>query len=329
MIRFFRNSYIIQYVAIGLLCILLWVPSFITCHVEVSWRSPVTPLYNLVADLLDFSPYVILLVAFLLNAFEAMFFNSILASHQIINRVNTLGAVVFLLLMNLLPAQTTFYPFGLALVFVLMFLHTLFAINQTQKPELYLFNAGLYLSMASMCWFPTLLLAVWGIIALGLIHKGSLRLHMIPVFGLLMPYFIYFVVHFLMGDLIPLWQAYGNYFGNLHLTIAGFTWMKAGLLAFLLLVSAMPLLMPRNYSFEKTVSVRTRVSMTVVLLLFGVFMLFLPGSPVQSGVLFLALAVLFSYELAYIVGIRWSNVTFVLFMLGVLALHYVPVFVGR
>ena len=58
-------------------------------------------------------------------------------------------------------------------------------------------------------------------------------------------------------------------------------------------------------------------------------MLFLPGNPMQSGVLFLALAVLFSYELAYIDGIRWSNVTFVLVLLGVLALHYVPLFVGR
>lgn len=328
MIRFFRNSYIIQYVAIGLLCLLLWLPSFITGQVDVSWRSPVTPLYNLVADLLDFWPYALLLLAFLLNGFGAMFFNSILASHQIINRVNTLGSVVFLLMMNLVPSQTTFYPFALASVFVLMFLHTLFAINQAQKPELYLFNAGLYLSLATMCWFPTLLLALWGIIALGLVHKGSLRLHMIPFLGLLMPYFFYFVVHYLMGDLLPLWQEYGNYFSSLRLTIAGFSWLKAGLLAFLLLVSAMPLLMPRNYSFEKTVSVRTRVSMTVVLLLFGVFMLFLPGNPMQSGVLFLALAVLFSYELAYIDGIRWSNVTFVLVLLGVLALHYVPLFVG-
>lgn len=328
MIKFFRNSYIIQYVAIALLCLLLWLPSFVTGRVDVAWRSPVTPLYNLVADLLDFWPYALLLLAFLINAFGAVFFNSILASNQIINKVNTLGSVVFLLLTNLIPSQTSFYPFALASVFVLMFVHTLFAINQSQKPELYLLNSGVYLSLATMCCFPMLLLALWGVIALGIIHKGSLRLHLIPFIGLLLPYFIYFVVHFLMGDLSSLWQDYGNYFNSLHLTVHGFTWMKLALLAFLLLVSAMPLLMPRNYSFEKTVSVRTRISMTVVLLLFGVFMLFLEGDPMKSGVLFIALGVLFSYELAYIDGIRWSNVTFALFMLGVLALHYVPLFVG-
>lgn len=327
MIRFFRNSYIIQFVAIALICIALWIPAFVTGNVDASWRSPVAPLYNLVANLLDFWPYALLLLAFIINAFEALFFNSILASNQIINKVNTLGSVVFLLVMNLMPVQTGFYPFVLSSVFVLMFMHTLFTINQAQRPELYLLNAGFYLSFASMCYFPTLLLAVWGVIALGIIHKGSLRLHLIPFIGLLLPYIFYFAVHFLMGDLLPVWHAYTDYFSSLRLTVQGFTWFRVGLIMFLLLVSAMPLLMPRNYSFEKTVSVRTRITMTVILLLFGVFMLFLEGDPMQSGVLFVALSVLFSYELAYLDGLRWSNVTFVVFLLAVIAMHYVPLFV--
>ena len=310
-----------------MLAILLWIPSFITCNVDVTLRCSVTPLYNLLADLLDFWPYAMLLFAFLLNAFEALFFNSILASNQIINKVSTLGAVVFLLLMNLLPEQTTFYPFLLASVFLLMFIHTLFSIYQTPRPELYLLNAGLYLSFATMCWFPSLLLAVWGIIALAIIHKGSLRLHLIPFLGLLLPYFFYFAVHFLMGDLMPRLEAYGTFFAGLTLAFKGFSWFDAGLLIFLLLVVAMPLLMPRNYSFEKTVSVRTKITMTVLLLLFGVFSLFLEGIPFRSGVLFIALSVLFSYELAYLDGLRWSNVTFVIFILAVMAFHYYPLLV--
>ena len=46
----------------------------------------------------------------------------------------------------------------------------------------------------------------------------------------------------------------------------------------------------------------------------------------QSGVIFLALAILFSYELAYLDKLRWSNVTFVVAMLAVLASHYLPLF---
>lgn len=326
MIRFFRNSYIVQYVVIALLCIAIWIPSFITGNVDVSYRSPVTPLYNLLADILDFWPYAMLLFAFLLNAFEALFFNSILASNQIINKVSTLGAVVFLLLMNLTLAQTTFCPVLLASVFLLMFIHTMFSIYQTPKPELYLLNAGFYLSFATMCWFPSLLLAVWGIIALAIIHKGSLRLHLIPFIGLLLPYFFYFAVHFLMGDLVPKLSAYGDFFNHIHMSIGGFTWFKAGLVVFLLLVVALPLLTPRNYSFEKTLSVRTKITMTILLLFIGIIMMLLDSHPMQTGSLFIALSILFSYELAYLDGLRWSNVTFVIFMLAVLAFHYYPLF---
>lgn len=327
MIKFFRNSYLIQYVTIALLLIALWVPSFVTGNVDVAWRSPVTPLYNLLADLFDFWPPFMLLIAMLLMAFEALFFNSILASNQIINKVNTLGAVVFLLLMNMMPVQTTFYPFLLSSVFLLMFVHTLFAIYQTAKPELYLLNAGFYVSFATMCWFPSLLLAVWGVIALSIVHKGSFRLHLIPFVGLLFPYFIYFAVHFLMGDLVPTLQAYGDFFRNVHLTVEGFSWLKAGVLGLMLLVLTMPWFMPQQYSFEKSVAVRTKITMAVILLFFGILMLFLGGDPMLSGVFFIALSILFSYELAYLDHLKWSNITFILLLLAVLASHYLPLFI--
>lgn len=326
MIKFFRNSYIIQYVIIALFCIALWIPTWITGNVDMAWRSPVTPLYNLVANILDFWPGAMLIFAFLLMSFEAVFINSILASNQIISKVSTLGAVVFLLMMNLLPVQTTFYPFLLASVFLLMFVHTLFALYQTQHPELYLLNAGFYLSFATMCYFPVLLLAVWGIIALAVVQKRSLRLHLIPFIGLLLPYFFYFAAHYLMGDMLQVLQNYSDYFSNLHLYVQGFTWLRIGLLAFLLSVSAFPVFAQHNYSFEKTVAVRTKITMTVILLAFGVLMLFFDADPMLSGVLFIALTILFSYELAYLDKLRWSNVTFIVAMLAVLAFHYVPLF---
>ena len=327
MIRFFRNSYIIQYVVIAMLIIALWIPSFITGNVDAAWRSPVTPLYNLIANILDFWPPFMLVFAMLLMAFEALFFNSILASNQIINRVNTLGAVVFLLMMNLLPVQTTFYPFLLSSVFLLMFIHTMFAIYQTPRPELYLLNAGFYVALATMCWFPSLLLAVWGVIALSIVHKGSFRLHLIPFIGLLFPYFLYFAVHYLMGDLMPVLQAYGDYFTGFSLSIAKFSWLKVGVLGFMLLALMLPWFMPHYYGFEKTVSVRTKITMSIILLLFGIFMLFIGEDPMLSGVFFIALSILFSYELAYLEHLRWSNVTFILLILLVLASHYVPLFI--
>lgn len=326
MIRFFRNSYLVQYLAIALLFIMLWLPSFITGNVDVTWRSGVTPLYNLVADILDFWPPAMLLFAMLLMGFEAAFFNSMMTVNQITGMVHTIGAVTFLLMMNLLPVQTTFYPFLLASVFLLMFIHTLFAIYQTPHPELYLLNAGFFVAFASMCWFPSVLLAIWGIVGLSIIHKGSLRFHIIPFIGLLLPYFFYFGAHFVMGDLVEVWQAYADYFSSFRLSIEGFSWLKIVLLGFLLLVLFIPSLLPYHYSLERSVAVRTKIAMTYNLLLLGIIMLFFGGDPMQSGVIFIALSILFSYYMAYLDQLKWSNLTLFILLLVVMALHYVPLF---
>ena len=327
MIKFFRNSYLVQYVFIALLIIALWIPSFITGNVDPVWRSPVTPLYNLVANILDFWPPAMLLFSMLLMGFEAMFFNSMLASNQIIGRVFTLGAVTFLLMMSLTPAQTTFYPFLLSSVFMLMFIHTMMAIYQTPKPELYLLNAGFFVSFASMCWFPAIFLAVWGVVAMSIIHKGSFRLHIIPFIGLLLPYFFYFGGRFIMGDLLPVLQFYADFFAGIRFSVAGFSWQKIVLLSFMVLVLFIPLLLSHHYDLERSVAVRTKIAITYNLLLLGVVLLFLGGDPMQTGVFFIALSILFSYYLSYMDHLKWANITFILFMLAVLASHYVPLFV--
>lgn len=327
MIKFFRNSYLVQYFAIALLILALWIPSFITGNVDATYRSGVTPIYNLVAGILDFWPPAMLIFAMLLMSFEAMFFNSILASNQIIGRVYSLGAVAFLLMMNLLPVQTTFYPFLLSSVFLLMFIHTMFSIYQTPHPELYLLNAGFFVSFASMCWFPSLLLAVWGVVALSIIHKSSLRLHLIPFIGLLLPYFFYFGAHFVIGDLLPVLQAYADFFAGFRLTVQGFSWPRIALMGFMVLVLFIPLLLPHHYNMEKSVSVRTKIAMTYNLLLLGVFMLFIGGNPMLTGVFFIALGILFSYYMSCLDHLKWANINFLLFILAVIAFHYFPLFV--
>ena len=44
MIKFFRQSYAIQYVVIALLAIALWIPTFISGKMTMGLDEPVTPL---------------------------------------------------------------------------------------------------------------------------------------------------------------------------------------------------------------------------------------------------------------------------------------------
>ena len=172
MIKFFRQSYAVQYVILAMMAIAFWVPSFIAGKVPVGLDSPATPLFKGIEHLLKFSPYAKLAFAFLLMLVEALLFNAILVENQIVGKVSTMGGFVFILLMNLTRTQVNFYPFAIAMVFILLVLRELYNTYTAQKPELGLLKAGIFIALASMCYFPSVILILWVLVALPILKKA-------------------------------------------------------------------------------------------------------------------------------------------------------------
>lgn len=322
MIKFFRQSYAIQYVVIALMAIALWIPAFLSGQAITGLESPVTPLFNLVNRLLGFSAIAQYAFAFLLIVLEALLFNAVLINNQITGKVGTMAAFVFVLLMSLTCTQTQFYPFALATLFIVLMLKAFFEVHLSPNPEMSLLNAGLLIALASMCYFPAILLVVWAIIVLPMARKGSFRLALIPLLGFLAVYFLYFVGVFLFGNLKTVGQEYLSYFASFHLTVAGFNY-KIIILLSLLILSAVFLLFGGNKAnLEKSVAVRTKISMMVVMLVFAVFLLFIGGNPLMHGLLFLVLSVIFAYAFSYMGNTGWANLLLTLFLILVFVNHY-------
>ncbi len=322
MIKFFRQSYAIQYVVIALMAIALWIPAFLSGQAITGLESPVTPLFNLVNRLLGFSVIAQYAFAFLLIVLEALLFNAVLVNNQITGKVGTMAAFVFVLLMSLTCTQTQFYPFALATLFIVLMLKAFFEVHLSPNPEMSLLNAGLLIALASMCYFPAILLVVWAIIVLPMARKGSFRLALIPLLGFLAVYFLYFVGVFLFGNLKTVGQEYLGYFVSFHLTVSGFSY-KIIILLSLLILSAVFLLFGGNKAnLEKSVAVRTKISMMVVMLVFAVFLLFIGGNPLMHGLLFLVLSVLFAYAFSYMGNTGWANLLLTLFLILVFVNHY-------
>lgn len=322
MIKFFRQSYAIQYVVIALMAIALWIPSFASGKVMMGLNDPVTPIFNLVDRLLGFSPIIQHIVAFLLLVLETLIFNSILIKNQIVGKVSTMGAFVFVLLMSLTCTQTNFYPFALSTFFILLAVSNLFEIYQQNSPELHLLRSGVFIALASMCYFPSILLIVWVLVALPIAKKGSLRLQLIPVFGFLFIYFVYFVCIFLFGDFNSLIQGYLNYFTSIKFSVDGFNLRNIIVLVALIAATVLMFFGSNNAGFEKTVAVRTKISMTLILAVFALLTLFLGGNVLMNGLIFIVLSILVSYAFSYMGNTGWANLFLTVFIILVFANHY-------
>ena len=322
MIKFFRQSYIIQYIVLAVLAVALWIPAFVSDSVDLTLTSPVTPIYNWLSGLLDASPLAMMITAFVLMVLGAMFFNSILVANQIIPKVSTMGAFVYLLFMNLTLTQTGFFPFALSQLFILAMIHICYLVYQNSNPEIYLFNAGVCLALATMCYFPSIVLIVWVLISLIVSHFSSLRLHIIPVIGFLFPYFIYFGGTYLFGDLPSVLHDYSDYLANVNLTTVGFRVRYIALLAVLAIFVLLPLVHSENYNFEKSVSVRSKLMMTLSMLLFSILLLFMGGNPLLHGLVFLSLAIVATYDLSYVDKTGPANIVMILFVVLIFLNRY-------
>ncbi len=322
MIKFFRQSYAVQYVVISLLAIALWLPAFVSGKITMGLGCPVTPIFNLVDGLLDFSPIAQHAFAFLLLVLETLIFNTMLVKNQIVGKVSTMGAFVFVLLMSMTRTQTSFYPFALSAIFIILAISTLYEMYQMPNPEMSLLKTGVYIALASMCYFPSILLILWVMIVLPIAKKGTLRLQLIPLFGFLFVYFVYFVAVYLFDDFLPLMHAYRDYFTSIKFSVAMFNLKIILLLVILVLSTVFLLFGSSNANFEKTVAVRTKISMAVVLLVFSIVLLFMGGNVLMNGLIFIALAILVSYAFSYLGNTGWANMFLVLFMILVFANQY-------
>lgn len=322
MIKFFRLSYAIQYVVIALLAIALWIPAFMSGKVAMGLGSPTTPLFDLIDGWLVFSPVVQHILAFALLVFDTLFFNMMLVNNQIVGKVSTMGAFVFVVMMSLTSAQTNFYPFALSVPFIIVSINNLFDTYQLQKPEMRLFGAGISIAFASMCYFPSIIMVLWMLIALPVAKKGSLRLQLLPVSGFLMVYFVYFVVVYLFGDFLSLMHGYRDYFATFTLSVSSFSWRIVLFLLILIVPTLFLLFGSNNTNFEKIVAVRTKISMAVVLAILSIVLLFLGDNVLMNGLIFIALSILVSYAFSNLGNTGWADLFMVFFMIAVFANKY-------
>lgn len=322
MIKFFRQSYAVQYVILALMAVAFWVPSFIAGKVPVDQGSSTTPLYDGIERLLKFSPYAKLAFTFLLMLLEALLFNTILVENQIVGKVGTMGGFVFILLMNLTRTQANFYPFALAMIFILLVMRELFNTYLAQKPELGLLKAGIFIALASMCYFPSIILVLWVLVALPILKKGSLRLELIPITGFLFTYFLYFSGVYLFGDFLSMIEGYGDWFVDLELSVEGFNLKNIILLSFIIVSVILLYFGGGSANFEKTVAVRSKMTVSMLLAAFALILLFLGGNILLNGMVFLALAIIIAYEFSYIGNTGWTDLFLAVFLLAVLANHY-------
>lgn len=325
MLNFFKHSFLSQQISVVAIALGLWLPAFITKSAYLPGDSS-TPLYNIIITALHFSPFLLNVLAFIVFLLSVFLFNSMLSANRLVSKNSTFGAFTFVLMMCCSPELHTCYPFVFACPFILMAMHTLFLIYQTDAPENYMMNIGYFIGIASLFYYPSALLILWVLISFVIFRFSNLRYMMIPITGFMIVNAIVLGLSFMFGKYDLLIDSYSHFFKDITMSFELTLSNKIILLitAILFIISLLRSVSNRNS--DKGTNVRKRIGVALVLTIFAIVIFFMQKPLMNNALVFMMFAFFYAITLSDIKKSNIANVILISVSVFILLKQYLPIF---
>lgn len=326
MLRFFRHSYPKQQITIVLLALILWLPAFLVKTPFVP-ANQTMPLYSLLVDILNFSPFILNVLSFAVYLFSVFLFNSVLSANRLVSKYSTIGGFYFVLVMCCLPGLHRCYPFLMACPFILITMQTIFLIYQTETPEIYMMNIGYFIALASMFYFPSIFLILWVIIAFIIMGYNNIRYFLIPVTSFLISYIIMFVITYFTGTIFTHFETYLDFFRNFSFAVDSLRYSNYLVLivtGIFFIFSIVRLITDKTV--EKSIIIRKRISIIVILVFFAISMLFVQEPIICNSLIFMIFAFFYSVAVSDIKKSKIADIIITVLLIAIIVNQYLPLF---
>jgi hypothetical protein len=183
-VRFFRQNQPIVLFALLPLVAVLW-PGAKSLAAAVALRPEGMPLYRGLVFLCGTATWMLPVVAMLLVAGMAVQLNATLNGSDLYGRRNYLPALLFPLLLALFPVGMVGDPAMVGMPFVLWAVRRLWASQGAHRVIGPLFDAGLLIGMATLCYAPYAFLVVVFWSSISVMRPFHWREYLMPLLGAL------------------------------------------------------------------------------------------------------------------------------------------------
>lgn len=250
MLKLFERNTVFQVAFIIVAIVLLWYKAF-TDPVPMEPDGHFAPLYDLLCSL-SLSPTLSVVIAMLLVASSAFFFNLMLTNAGLASQNSLLPTLLFItaasatspsLSPSLIASLIT-----IAVVNMLLLRSTLLTVSSDK-----IFGAAALIGIASMFYLPSLTLIVAYLLIAVNYRLYSWRDWMVFLLGLLAPYLLLWSVQLFTGGLLPGFHAIAQDFASISLSFGDFTPLQAVANGVLLVIFAISLFIVWRRLGEKTI----------------------------------------------------------------------------
>jgi hypothetical protein len=190
----FKNNQTLSIIILSVILLAVWLPG-------IGNPSPLTynntmPLYEFYARAVNNVPYIHNSLALILIILESVMLNYILNKFEIMAKKTVMPAIFYCLLMSCCKPLIHFYPLIFTNFFILIALLKIGHSYRMDEAFTTIFDASFFIAMASLFYFPAIIIypLIW--VALIVIRPFVWREWIISMIGLMLPYFFTFVFYF-------------------------------------------------------------------------------------------------------------------------------------
>ena len=199
LLSFFSRNLFINLVALLLLTVALHGYHIYSYESQLSeWNSSTLGSFF---SLIDSNKYFKILFAVLLILVQAYLINEIVIKHKLSRALSTLPAATFILYSCWVMEPVVFQPILIANLFCILSLWNLFKIYKKHLPVVYIFNSGLFITLAAIFYPAYLVYTIVLLFGLLSLRKLNLREIIQVISGVLVPYFLLAVYLFYTDQL--------------------------------------------------------------------------------------------------------------------------------
>jgi len=193
-INFFRTSSIINLLMLPLVLLVMWV--FILPKPEISNTENAFPLFLYAFQGIRAYKTWMIVISLVLIVTQALFLTNVINRQSVLKEVTHLPALIYVVLMSCFPEQLSFNPLLFANFFIIIFLNSLFNFYRAESAMFHVFDAGLFIGIAALFYWPSLFLfpLIWA--ALILLRPFDWRDWVASLLGVMLPLLVFATVLF-------------------------------------------------------------------------------------------------------------------------------------
>ncbi len=201
-----------------LLAVLLWIDVlFVPTISDISDCN--APLFYFLGGFWSHYPLGSVIFALILLLAQAFYINYVSTSNAFTERFSTLPGLIYILLMSSSPSMISLNPILLANLFLIPAMHILIDVYEEESIAKELFNSGYLIGMASLFYYPAMILFFALIASVFVYYIINIRRISAALIGLITP-FAFILTYFFIRDELLLW------FSNLNIVIEPFLILK-------------------------------------------------------------------------------------------------------